>query len=267
MAGGLLRSTAIPISGKRPKYAARVYRRTGHWVVAYRITDPATGGVLVYAPCLASWPDGFDDLVAGARLRAAGRHVLRRLARWGRRRQPERPGRHGPPADRRSSLRGAAAAPRTSGGSTPTSTTPTRCWTPDVAGARDACVRRAPRSARTAPSSWSDRVTINDVTEQVVLLDEQGRGIGVTDKAIVHHEDTPLHLAFSCYVFDRRANVLLTRRARPKKTWPGVGTNRCCGHPAPAESFVDSGGRRLADELGLPVRASIWCCRGSATAR
>jgi pyrroloquinoline quinone biosynthesis protein B len=35
-------------------------------VVAYRIEDPATGGVLVYAPCLASWPDGFDELVAGA---------------------------------------------------------------------------------------------------------------------------------------------------------------------------------------------------------
>jgi pyrroloquinoline quinone biosynthesis protein B len=35
-------------------------------VVAYRFEDPATGGVLVYAPCLASWPDGFDEFVDGA---------------------------------------------------------------------------------------------------------------------------------------------------------------------------------------------------------
>ncbi|MGW3958560.1 pyrroloquinoline quinone biosynthesis protein PqqB [Amycolatopsis sp. NPDC005003] len=60
-----LRVEALPVSDKRPKYASGA---DGPWVVAYRISDPATGGVLVYAPCLRSWPPGFDEFVADASL-------------------------------------------------------------------------------------------------------------------------------------------------------------------------------------------------------
>lgn len=61
---GGLRVRTLAVSNKRPKYS-RV-GCAGPWVVAYRFEDPATGGVLVYAPCLARWPDGFDEFVAGA---------------------------------------------------------------------------------------------------------------------------------------------------------------------------------------------------------
>jgi pyrroloquinoline quinone biosynthesis protein B len=60
---GGLSVTPVPVSAKRPKYATEA---PGTWVVAYRIQDQHTGGVLLYAPCLAEWPPDFDDAVSGA---------------------------------------------------------------------------------------------------------------------------------------------------------------------------------------------------------
>ena len=89
--------------------------------------------------------------------------------------------------------------------------------------------------------------------EYVVLLDEHGQACGTAPKAEVHHQNTPLHLAFSCWILDERGRTLLTRRASSKQTWPGAWTNSFCGHPAPGESPVDAVHRRARHELGATV--------------
>jgi len=87
--------------------------------------------------------------------------------------------------------------------------------------------------------------------ELIVLVDAHGRPTGSAPKLASHHAQTPRHLAFSCFVFDDAGNLLVTRRARHKKVFPGVWTNSCCGHPAPGEAMADAIQRRLQHELGL----------------
>lgn len=89
--------------------------------------------------------------------------------------------------------------------------------------------------------------------ELVVLLDESGREIGTAPKLSVHDTDTALHLAFSCHVLNPAGEVLVTRRALSKKTWPGVWTNSFCGHPLPGEGFQAAIERRAFFELGLVI--------------
>ena len=89
--------------------------------------------------------------------------------------------------------------------------------------------------------------------EHVVLLSGAGDPIGTAPKATVHGAGTPLHLAFSCYLFDGAGRILLTRRALTKQTWPGVWTNSFCGHPGAGEAMEDAVRRHARRELGVEV--------------
>lgn len=108
----------------------------------------------------------------------------------------------------------------------------------------------------------------NQESEQVVLLDSSGLPIGTELKETVHGPDTPLHAAFSVFLFDCDRRMLCQQRALHKKTWPGIWSNACCGHPGPGESTEDAAHRRLEQELGLqdiPLKLALPDFRYKAT--
>jgi isopentenyl-diphosphate delta-isomerase len=89
--------------------------------------------------------------------------------------------------------------------------------------------------------------------ELIVLVDDDGRTIGTMPKPLVHHGETPLHRAFSAYLFDGSGRLLITRRAKDKATFPGMWTNTVCGHPGPGEDDAAAIARRARFELDLGV--------------
>lgn len=120
----------------------------------------------------------------------------------------------------------------------------------------------APLDARppsvVAPPAPAAAVAAPRRSEHVVLLDERGRPSGSCPKATAHSRATPLHLAFSCHIVNRRGEVLLTRRALTKATWPGAWSNGCCGHPQLGESLRAAVVRRVREELAVtPVHLAL----------
>lgn len=87
--------------------------------------------------------------------------------------------------------------------------------------------------------------------EYVVLVNDQNEVLGTANKETVHNSKTPLHRAFSLFLFNPKKELLLQQRSRYKKTWPLIWSNSCCGHPSPNETVEEAIVRRLEFELGI----------------
>ncbi|MTH45247.1 isopentenyl-diphosphate Delta-isomerase [Intestinirhabdus alba] len=96
--------------------------------------------------------------------------------------------------------------------------------------------------------------------EHVILLDDKNTPTGTLEKYAAHTRHTPLHLAFSCWLFNDRGQFLITRRSLAKKAWPGVWTNSVCGHPQQGESSAAAVVRRCRFELGVEIAGltPVW---------
>ena len=85
---------------------------------------------------------------------------------------------------------------------------------------------------------------------QVVLVDKDNNLIGTKDKLQVH-KDGDLHRAFSVFVFDSNANLLVQKRAFSKYHSGGLWSNTVCSHPLPSEDINEAAHRRLQEEMGF----------------
>jgi isopentenyl-diphosphate delta-isomerase len=89
-----------------------------------------------------------------------------------------------------------------------------------------------------------------NMEEQVILVDENDRAIGVGEKCRTHLEGQ-LHRALSVFIFNRKGELLLQKRAPTKYHSGGLWSNTCCSHPRPGEEIEAAAHRRLQEEMGF----------------
>ncbi|MDD9175534.1 isopentenyl-diphosphate Delta-isomerase [Aliivibrio finisterrensis] len=99
------------------------------------------------------------------------------------------------------------------------------------------------------------------MTEQVILVNQQGETIGTMEKLEAHQKGL-LHLAFSVLLYRKTEDeyeFLLQKRADCKYHSKGKWSNTCCSHPRLHESVELAGERRLEEEIGITsVNANVF---------
>ncbi len=87
--------------------------------------------------------------------------------------------------------------------------------------------------------------------EHIVIVDEDDNLIGEEDKERCHDGNGILHRGFLSMVFNRRGELLLTRRSEGKRLWPGFWDGTVASHVIAGEDYVRATKRRLGQEIGL----------------
>lgn len=81
---------------------------------------------------------------------------------------------------------------------------------------------------------------VSSAGEELILVDELDREIGVRSKSECHAGNGMLHRAFSIFVFNGADELLLQQRSAQKPLWPNYWSNTCCSHPRSGETMDEA---------------------------
>ncbi|HBT18940.1 MAG TPA: isopentenyl-diphosphate delta-isomerase [Clostridiaceae bacterium] len=87
----------------------------------------------------------------------------------------------------------------------------------------------------------------------LLLVDEKDNFLGYMGKEEAHVKGMK-HRAFSIFVFNKKGELLIQRRALHKYHTPGLWANTCCSHPRYGETTLQAVHRRLPEEMGFDTK-------------
>ena len=88
------------------------------------------------------------------------------------------------------------------------------------------------------------------------VLNSQGEFTGEVASRKECHEKGLWHRAVYAFIFDKEGHVLLQKRSKQKKMWPGLWDVPTGGHVLTGEFGIDALIRETKEELGIDVKKS-----------
>jgi isopentenyl-diphosphate Delta-isomerase len=96
-------------------------------------------------------------------------------------------------------------------------------------------------------------MTTTAVEEQYDILDENGNKTGEVLSKSVAHDRELLHGAVQIWVYNTKGEILLQRRSKSKKIFPGAWDISAAGHISAGETPVVAAIREVEEEIGIKV--------------
>jgi isopentenyl-diphosphate delta-isomerase len=87
--------------------------------------------------------------------------------------------------------------------------------------------------------------------KRIVIVDGDDNIIGEEDKDKCHDGNGILHRGFLAMVLNEDGELLLARRSKKKRLWPGFWDGTVASHLAAGEDYFEASRRRLVEEMGL----------------
>lgn len=87
--------------------------------------------------------------------------------------------------------------------------------------------------------------------KRLLVVNQKDQVIRTETAENCHKGKGILHRAFSILIFNKKNQVLLTKRSKVKKLWPLFWDASCNSHPQKGENYVGAAEKRLKEELGF----------------
>jgi len=87
--------------------------------------------------------------------------------------------------------------------------------------------------------------------EIILKVDKNDNVVGEVPKDAAHDDKGILHRAFLAIVFNKEGKILLAKRSKLKRLWPGFWDGSIASHQRNSETMAEAVKRRLKEELGI----------------
>lgn len=90
--------------------------------------------------------------------------------------------------------------------------------------------------------------------EIILKVDKNDNVVGAISKDTAHDERGILHRAFLVIVFNKKGEILLAKRSKLKRLWPGFWDGSVASHQRKKETLMKAVKRKLKEEINLRPR-------------